>query len=83
MRLKEPLYGIKIAGMHFIYHIILAVTMGYILIHNRHGQLPNDIVFHCPDRTNESGHKMSGHILTDTHDSSNGDHVEADGIVHR
>ena len=30
MRLKEPLYGMKVAGMHFLVHIIFAVTMIYV-----------------------------------------------------
>ena len=27
MRLKEPLYGVRVAGMHFVFHLGLVVTM--------------------------------------------------------
>ena len=27
MRLKEPLYGIRVAGMHWMFHLGLAITM--------------------------------------------------------
>ena len=30
MRLKEPLYGAKVAGLHFVLHLSLAFTMIYV-----------------------------------------------------
>ena len=52
MRLKEPLYGVKMAGMHFLIHIILAIAMIVVQSNLDNGTLPPES-YHCPPRSKE------------------------------
>ena len=46
MRLKEPLYGINIVNLHFVYHFGLALTMIFIEIQHPI-KIPKDLKEKC------------------------------------
>ena len=48
MRLKEPLYGVIVAGMHFIFHICMGLTMIFQEIkRKKDGDIIHDIKYDC------------------------------------
>ena len=54
MRLKEPLYGVIIGGMHYLFHFCLGITMIYEYIkREKDGDIIHDIKYDCHEISDE------------------------------
>lgn len=87
MRLKEPLYGVRVGGMHFVYHFSLAVTMIYVVTRVEDSgrlQLPDG----CPDNDNyvydygDHDDEAKGITHEDSDNHGDSDHKDEDDDYH-
>ena len=82
MRLKEPLYGVKVAGMHFLIHIILAIAMIIVQTNMDHGLVVPPTSYNCPNKMRmPEHHHQEKHHDSDVANDEGGKVVQGDGVV--